>query len=438
MAPKVHIEINHLLARSSAYTNPTTANSNKTKPIITDGYLDGDVVISMDDVKDTIDPTAEYVVEVTFEGKLSTSIHLNISTQLLRMAKNLILLRASDIRELSQTQSDTPRPPSPTFIHPFHFNIPQTADPTSSSTETGVLLPPSLSFKPLSVYDSNDLTLRGQCRIEYCLKARLFDQGGCIAEDEFPVTFAPAHECPPPICITDFPREYTLHSANRIRDLLSLRDLHHLSVETEEPDPLHLNRLNTAFTIVPLKVSYQCLGPSKHHQPPHQPPDLFAKVQTSLRATTFLSVTSQARVPIQLEANKLRNFRLLANTVRVGSTQVRKLRIGSWEPEDTNNIDQTPDHPTTWTSTAHLIFTVDDHEYVPPTFTHPYVSRRYSLSISIDVDGSRDASFQLQVPVHVSHDRASAFCEEVRVHSNAVADEEDMLAEACIPPPYMA
>ncbi|RAK98495.1 uncharacterized protein BO80DRAFT_427322 [Aspergillus ibericus CBS 121593] len=441
MAPKVHIEVSHLLARNSTYTNSTAASSDKAKQIITDGYLGGDVVISMDDAKDTTETPAEYLVEVIFEGKLSTSIHLNISTQLLRMAKNLILLRASDIRELSQIQSPTTRPPSQTFIHPFHFNIPQTADPTSSNTETSVSLPPSLSLKPLSVYDSNDLTLHGQCRIEYCLKARLFDQSGCIAEDQFPVTFAPAHECPPPVCIGDFPREYTLQSSNRVRDLLSLRDLYYLSVETEEPAPLHLNRLNTAFTIIPLKLRYQCLAPSKHHHhhnQPHTPPDLFAKIRTTLRATTFLSVTSQPRVPIQLEANKLHNFRLLGNTIKIGSTQTRKLRLASWERENTHQLNQ--DQPVIWASTAHLIFTFDNDDYVPPTFTHPYVSRRYSLLISIDVDGARDVSFQLQVPVHVSYDRGQggvSSCEEGRVYLGASMDDED-LSGGCVLPPYMA
>ncbi|OOG00300.1 hypothetical protein ASPCADRAFT_502646 [Aspergillus carbonarius ITEM 5010] len=466
MAPKVHIEINQLLARNAESANTTATSSDKTNPIITDGYLDGDVIISINNLKDTIDPSAEYLVEVTFEGKLSTSIHLNISTQLLRMAKNLILLRASDIRELSPNQPDASCPSTQTFIHPFHFTIPQTADPTSSS-ETGLPLPPSLSFKPMSVYDSNDLTLRGQCRIDYCLKARLFDQSGCIAEDEFPVTFAPTHECPPPICITDFPREYTLHSSQHIRDLLSRRDLYHLSIQTEEPAPLHLHCLNTAFTIIPLKWTYQCLASSKHHHPP----DLFAKIQTSLRATTFLSVTSQPRVPTQGEANKLKNFRLLGNTSRVGPTQVRKLRIASWEiQQDVSDSGKTPPSPispsvnpdlltkdteydaesttahnqTTWESTAHLIFTFDHPEYIPPTFTHPYVSRRYSLSIVINVDGSRDGNFGLQVPVHVSYDRRGqdsdlSVCEDVRVHLDTDPDPDLWLESgSTIPPPYMA
>ncbi|PWY75246.1 hypothetical protein BO94DRAFT_568601 [Aspergillus sclerotioniger CBS 115572] len=437
MTPKVQIEINRLLARNSGYTNTTAA---KTNPIITDGYLDGDIIISMDNLKETVDPSTEYLMEVAFEGKLSTSIHLNVSTQLLRMAKNLIVRRQHNLH-----------PPLP-------LHHPQTADPTSSScSETGLPLPPSLSFKPISVYDSNDLTLRGQCRIQYALKARLFDQSECIAEDEFPVTFAPTHEAPPPICITDFPREYTLQSSYLARDLLSRRDLYNIEIETEEPPPLCLNRLNTAFTIVPLKWRYKCLAPSKHHQV-NNPPDLFATVRTSLHATTFISVTSQPRVPVQVEANKLKNFRLLGNTIKIdGTTQVRKLRIASWEPgsdtthdtvSDLDSESYTESKPETWESTAHLIFTFDENNYVPPTFTHPYVSRRYSLVIGIEVDGSRDGSFQLRVPVHVSYDRGQggmlSVCEDVGGRLDAGMEDGgddgdgDVCLGSCIPPPYMA
>lgn len=79
---------------------------------------------------------------------------------------------------------------------------------------------------------------------------------------------------------------------------------------------------------------------------------------------------------------------------------------------------------------------------MPPTFTHPYVSRRYSLIIGIEVDSFRDTNFQLQVPVHVSYDRrqgnASSICEDVRVPLDAHMVDEDVLLESCSPPPYMA
>lgn len=232
------------------------------------------------------------------------------------------------MRELSQ-QSTTNNTSSRTILHPFHFNIPQTANfVTSDQYDSTTPLPPSLSFKPMPVYNSNDLILRGQGRIEYFLKARLFDHGNCIAENEAPVTFAPARECSPPICISDFPGEYTLASSRRVRDRLHRRELYYLSVQTGEPAPLYLGRSTMVSTVVPLKWNYRCLAPSQQHA---NVPDIYATIQTSLRATTFVSVSPQDRIPLEEDANKLLDFKLVANTTGTSLTQARKLRIASWE-----------------------------------------------------------------------------------------------------------
>lgn len=230
------------------------------------------------------------------------------------------------MRELSQ--QSTTNTSSRTILHPFHFTIPQTANfVTSDQNASTTTLPPSLSFKPMPVYNSNDLILRGQGRIEYFLKARLFDHGNCIAENEAPVTFAPARECPPPICISDFPGEYTLASSRRVRDRLHRRDLYYLSVQTGEPAPLYLGRSTMVSTVVPLEWNYRCLVPSQQHA---NVPDIYATIQTSLRATTFVSVSPQDRIPLEEDANKLLDFKLVANTTGTSLTQARKLRIASW------------------------------------------------------------------------------------------------------------
>ncbi|PWY64366.1 hypothetical protein BO83DRAFT_381964 [Aspergillus eucalypticola CBS 122712] len=396
MAPRIHIQFNQQTRRnctSSDYAEVLSANSSH---VITDGHLDGNVIVSMPG-NETASPSQQLLVEVTFEGHLSTAVNLNVSTQLLRLAKNITLLRASDVRELAQQHTtDTAR----TILHPFHFNIPRTANSVSSDEYDTTPLPPSLSFKPMPVYNSNDLILRGQGRIEYFLKARLFDYEECIAETEAPVTFAPARECAPPICIPDFPGEYNLASSRSVRDRLHRRELYYLSVQTGEPAPLYLMNSGMVSTVVPLKWHYRCLNPSQQHA---NIPGIYASIQTSLRATTFVSVSPQDRLPLEGDANKLLDFKLVANTTGTGCTQVRKLRIASWEDCGLNKQDQ----PTTYQATTPLILNFDAPDYLPPTFTHPYISRRYSLSVfvSVDVDNSRNASLRLRVPVQVSYDR---------------------------------
>ncbi|GKZ29529.1 hypothetical protein AbraIFM66950_005366 [Aspergillus brasiliensis] len=409
MAPSLQIEVNQQSGRSSTSPDYAEVYSAGSRNVITDGHIDGNVIISMPD-GETASSSQHYLVEVIFEGHLSTAINLNISTQLLRLAKNITLLRASDVRELSHQQPNT-ETTSRTILHPFHFNIPRSANPLSSSEYDNTPLPPSLSFKPMPVYSSNDtdLILRGQGRVEYCLKARLFTQGECIciAETEISVKFAPARECSPPICVSDFPGEYTLEMSRRVRDILHRRDLYYLSVHTEEPAPLYLDLSSATVisTVVPLKWRYRCLNPSQRHA---HPPEIYATIQTSLRATTFVSVSPQDRLPLEKDANKLLDFKLVANTSGTGLTQERKLRVASWEDDPHEREEESR----TWQTTTPLILDFDIRDYLPPTFTHLYLSRRYSLSmfISVEVDHSRQTSFRLRVPVHVSYDRGQSQC----------------------------
>ncbi|RDH30822.1 hypothetical protein BDQ94DRAFT_180847 [Aspergillus welwitschiae] len=379
MAPRLHIEVNQQSDRNPTSPDYERVNIASSSHVITDGHLDGNVIIFMPG-NETASSSQQYLVEVTFEGHLSAAINLNISTQLLRLAKNITLLRASDVRELSQ--QSTTNTSSRTILHPFHFNI-----------------PPNRQL----FYNSNDLILRGQGRIEYFLKARLFDHGNCIAENEAPVTFAPARECSPPICISDFPGEYTLASSRRVRDRLHRRDLYYLSVQTGEPAPLYLGRSTMVSTVVPLKWNYRCLAPSQQHA---NVPDIYATIQTSLRATTFVSVSPQDRIPLEEDANKLLDFKLVANTTGTSLTQARKLRIASWENLDGGGPHGKDQTTTTYQAITPLILNFDARDYLPPTFTHPYISRRYSLSISVsvDVDNSRHASLRLRVPVQVSYE----------------------------------
>ncbi|OJJ73066.1 hypothetical protein ASPBRDRAFT_53309 [Aspergillus brasiliensis CBS 101740] len=423
MALRLHIKVNQQSGRNSTSPDYEEANSAGSRNVITDGHIDGNVIISMPD-GETASSSQHYLVEVIFEGHLSTAINLNISTQLLRLAKNITLLRASDVRELSQQQPNT-ETTSRTIHHPFHFNIPRSANSPSTSDNDSTPLPPSISFKPMPVYSSNDndLILRGQGRIEYCLKARLFTQGECIciAESAIPVTFAPARECSPPICVSDFPGEYTLEMSRRVRDILHRRDLYYLSVHTEEPAPLCLNHSSASVvsTIIPLRWRYRCLDSSRQHI---YPPGIYATIQTSLRATTFVSVSPQDRLPLEKDANKLLDFKLVANSAGTGLMQERKLRVASWESDS---------HGRAWQATTPLLLDFDIRDYLPPTFTHPYLSRRYSLSmfISVEVDHSRQTSFRLRVPVHVSYDRGRQY--------PMLCEDEAFRADSGVLPPYI-
>ncbi|PYH92271.1 hypothetical protein BO71DRAFT_383909 [Aspergillus ellipticus CBS 707.79] len=365
--------------------------------MVHDGCLDGYVVATIGG-KGSVGASqpSRYLIEVTFEGELTTAICFNIPTCVLQLNKHAKLLRASDIRELSLPSSEPPDAHAETVVHPFHFRIPvdREADYGRPMDEEQQL-PPSLTVKSLSVYELGDVTLQARCRIQYRIRARILaDESTCIAEDEVPVTFAPAYECPPPVCIGDFPQEYVLQASRRVRQLFPSRGHYDLAIHTEEPPPLYLDSSSTAFTTVSLRLRYSNQALSRGQTPP----ELSAVSQLSLLSTTFLSVVPQKRVPNKADAHNSKNYRLVAKTAPVGLTQMWKLRISDWKAR----TDQHTDRPE-WESTTRLVFPWDLHEYLAPTFTCPFASKRYSLRVLVHIDGPRDTGFRLQVPLHVSY-----------------------------------
>ena len=101
-----------------------------------------------------------------------------------------------------------------------------------------------------------------------------------------------------------------------------------------------------------------------------------------------------------------------------------KLTLRNWKraPANGSAIQSLPE---SWTHTADLTLSIPKRVLVVPTFSTPYLTRRYSLLLQIRVAGAVGAAkLTLEVPVQVVYrDEAGAGCAAERPgHSRGRAD----------------
>lgn len=224
---------------------------------------------------------------------------------------------------------------------PFHFDIPSTIynrDNGLHLASCEETLPPSLHVTSDMIHRSADLYVRGECQISYHVRARITTaHGGCVAEAVHPVIFIPTHGSPPPLCVDDFPHEYTLYSSQNIYHLLPFHK-RHLFIQTEEPPPLQFSCSETSFTTINLKLLCRYTTSSNNSiYTIRPPPDMFYIVQSTLQAATFSSVVPQHNLPKQ---GDIEPSQLAMVKTTVCPPQTRKLRFSPWTPIAENRGDQ--------------------------------------------------------------------------------------------------
>lgn len=220
---------------------------------------------------------------------------------------------------------------------PFHFVIPSSIYGVDKNVYLGngeEPLPPSLSLFSDTIHIQENLLVRGECKITYGVRARLFTNTGRYAGEAFrPVHFIPTRDLPlPPLYARDFVSEHVPSASQRIRLWHWIQRSSELAILTEEPLPLQFGWDRTVFTTLCLRLRYHnpsSPGTSSRVSSAPPPPDISLVVQTTLEAVTFFSVSPQGILP------ELKNAEPGLEVVKekvLCPMQTRKLRISTWFP----------------------------------------------------------------------------------------------------------
>lgn len=158
-------------------------------------------------------------------------------------------------------------------------------------------LPPSFTAKPSYplTWKKNSISSLGlrKCEIKYSVTARLWNDGEAVVEVSRPWNYTPrSHLPPPPISVSDFPKEYRLRAKEFATDLIKLKVYGEISAEIEQAQPIWVSELAAQEAIalsVPVKLQAECA----------QQPDITSyNCEFSLETNKLFSIKCQgAKIP---------------------------------------------------------------------------------------------------------------------------------------------
>lgn len=217
------------------------------------------------------------------------------------------LLGLTDVKSFSDfvcySTSDTGR----TLSDHFRFDI-SSFVPTSDG-EDGLNPSNTVHCLPCSLCNSSGipssssattLCCIGECVVQYQIRATVIAGAAEVAATANKIDIIPTLEPRPPISTEDFAGEYLTYSQVDLRSSILQRWLGTLSLRSQEPSPLEFDpTTRVAWSKMMLRLCYRG---RLSDDLPRGPPVAQARIQTRLKAVTFISVVMQKRQPTESEA----------------------------------------------------------------------------------------------------------------------------------------
>lgn len=297
---------------------------------------------------------------------------------------------------------------------PFYFQIPQHA--LASLTGLGGVasedqrdpLPCTLSMAPSKLTDSAyAFTLAAATKVIYEVKAFALKNNEVLTSTTREIRLFTNNPAAPPSCPTDFTKEYAYSQAKCLRTKL-LQNIADLVITTEEPKPLEFSTSQSNIT-TSLPLFFRLL-----YRPQTQSRSKFSRLSANLLTLDVsvtwklksLTVISVQRLPCLPPVAISREATSIARVVTLSPANSRKLRLGDWESSE-GAVDDGPANKRvqSYTHKSSILLSMParpPNSYPTPTFSTPYLFRRYSFTVHVEVSGPLGkAAFDLEVPVQI-------------------------------------
>ncbi|PVH68960.1 hypothetical protein DL98DRAFT_578574 [Cadophora sp. DSE1049] len=378
---------------------------------------------SAEDIR--IDSTTIY-----FEGVSRNWINeSNVRIPRILSAERKFLSQAHDILRSNIMRKESP-PGVFVFEVPFHFIISRAIPCTTpNSPEQCLRLPPSLNLGEQYVDQSTGIQY-AQPSITYFLRAAVSfatgSQQDCTSLESFlPVTIAPYTEELPPTETNDFPMEFKERESRILQRSYLGGTLGTMSVSLQEPPALIYDVSSTGTsTSALMRLEFESTSASPRDVPKSLQ-GLSFTVFSLIRVKTFYSVKSFPRLPSQSLLESFNEMRLRDGIVKLETQHVRDVSWGFRYGLNDHNI-ATPasqfgpaisHKEVSRNSNAHASTTnqptgkwisywtspIEVEGWLLPTFCSSLAARFYTLIVRVKVAGSRQETFDLEVPLQVIH-----------------------------------
>ncbi|RDI89525.1 hypothetical protein Vi05172_g104 [Venturia inaequalis] len=278
----------------------------------------------------------------------------------------------------------------------FQFNFPLAKEPWSTpqcdeDDEDGSArkylrtLPSSINvFGPWCTRAAGQACCQAEVRVKYEVEATAYRGDTAISKCVHEVRIYDSPDShPPPVHMADFPDEYHCSQEKRLKRFRIPGS--RLTVIASEPKPLEIrSRCETSMAAFPLKFIMRDSG-----MPPRK---LDVRINSLLKAVTFISASKLSSQPTIKQSKE---SACLAAVPKYGRAYHRSLHLSHWTRHTSSPYD------VEWVAHAMVWLPITENATPAPTFFTPYLSRRYSVSLRMEVKGEGKAFFSLNVPLQI-------------------------------------
>jgi hypothetical protein len=259
-----------------------------------------------------------------------------------------------------------------------------------SQPQYGDLLPCSIAlFGPWCQHAVGQACCQAEVVVKYEIEARAYNGDECVASQSQQVRIFDCPDThPPPMHLEHFPGEHTCSDRQRLKSAYKLSKPV-LTISSAEPRPVEI-RTNGEVAMAGLSFVFTLRDVEE------PPKDLDVSINSILKATTFIATRQMDSQPTVAQS-KTNPF--IAAVPKWGRPYHRKLHVNHWTPGN---------DPRTFTARAMIWMPISEGATPSPTFFSPYLARRYSAGIRVEVKGAGKAVFQLHVPVQVVYKEPEA------------------------------
>lgn len=294
----------------------------------------------------------------------------------------LIFLQFLDLRLHRQVA-----PGNSSTLIPFRFEMAKrppnySLNACSALANNETCLPPTLHLKP----SRSQIGAQATAHVSYYLDAHAVVDGlatcsvrkQVFVEDDTP-------SVPPPISTEDFPGEYNCSKSKRISGFWFQRRT--LSVVVSQPSPVTFRAHHDEAVVYGLFRMY-CSSPKGIIEQ-----STAVALQWQLQTTTFVSVVPMTKSPTVAQASR-------SHCIGVSKTHSKPsyldMKLCRWH--------QTQELDGMWETAFQVVLVLRAPRDRLPTFSSPFLCRRYSLGFHLKVRPHVWTNYELTVPLHVMYE----------------------------------
>lgn len=241
------------------------------------------------------------------------------------------LLHLTDIKRPSDFVGDPDHSETPLKCF-FHFDIPQYLKCELLGQNTGLLCDLPASF-PYGWRPAKATVLQerceGDCHISYKIQVHAICRRKVIAVCSQHIKIIPSFESRPPVCVADFPNEYTLAKSTNLRTgFLGLHSTGEWRLEAGGPVQLVLSQLTDPILLSTTLTLTQTIGSSERCHKWKSWDMAGGRVTCTLISSTFISCIPRTSVPTIQE---LATSTCLSRQFQVCAEAKMAVQFSKWE-----------------------------------------------------------------------------------------------------------